>query len=194
MRFNPYGPDVHQNSDNGRYSFNRQDPRHRALLGAAFTLGYAARVAPLSVEALALGQPSGALGMVYRKTEHPQPWFDDLPGPVVLPLYHIAAALAAAKGAAIRSVTSGDATRVLGLAYESDTGTLLWLANLTPEAQAVTVSGLSEGSATIGRLDSSNFVDAVTDPAGFAAVPGQPGDPSRLELAPFAVSRIEISA
>ena len=192
MRFNPYGPDVHQNSDNGRYSFSRQDPRHRALLGAAFTLGYTARVAPLGVEALALGAPSGALGMVYRRTEHPQPWFDDLAGPAVLPLYHIVAALAAAKGAAIRSVTSGDATRVLGLAYESDSGTLLWLANLSPETQAVTVSGIDGGTATIGRLDSGNFVEAVTDPAGFAAAPGQPGDPGRLELAPFAVSRIEI--
>ena len=194
MRFNPYGPDVHQNSDNGRYSFNRQDPRHRALLGAAFTLGYAARVAPLGVEALALGAPSGALGMVYRKTGHLQPWFDDLEGPAVLPLYHIVSALAAAKGAAIRSVTSGDATRVLGLAYESDSGTLLWLANLSPETQAVTVSGIDGGTATIGRLDSGNFVEAVTDPAGFAAAPGQPGDPGRLELAPFAVARIEIAA
>ena len=194
MRFNPYGPDVHHNSDNGRYSFSRQDPRHRALLGAAFTLGYAARVAPLGVEALALGAPSGALGMVYRRTGHPQPWFDDLAGPAVLPLYHIVAALAAAKGAAIRSVTSGDATRVLGLAYESDSGTLLWLANLSPETQAVTVSGIDGGTATIGRLDSGNFVEAVTDPAGFAAAPGQPGDPGRLELAPFAVARIEIAA
>ena len=192
MRFNPYGPDVHQNSDNGRYSFNRQDPRHRALLGAAFTLGYAARVAPLGVEALALGQPSGALGMVYRRTEHPQPWFDDLQGPAVLPLYHIVSALAAAKGAAVRNVTSGDATRVLGLAYESDAGTLLWLANLTPETQAVTVSGIDGGSASVGRLDSGNFVEAVTDPAGFAASPGAPGDPSRLALAPFAVSRIAL--
>ena len=194
MRFNPYGPDVHQNGDNGRYSFNRQDPRHRALLGAAFTLGYACRVAPLGLEALALGQPSGALGMVYRRTEHPQPWFDDLSGPAVMPLYHIVAALAAAKGAAVRAVTSGDATRVLGLAYEHGGGTLLWLANLTPTPQTVTVSGLSGGTATIGRLDASNFVEAVTDPAGFAASPGQPGDPGRLELAPFAVSRIEIGA
>ena len=56
----------------------------------------------------------------------------------------------------------------------------------------MTVSGLPGGTATIGRLDSSNFVDAVTDPAGFAAAPGQPGDPGRLELAPFAVSRIEL--
>ena len=190
----PYGPDVHQNSDNGRYSFNCEDPRHRALLGAAFTLGYAARVAPLGIEALALGAPSGALGMVYRRTGHPQPWFDDLAGPAVLPLYHIVAALAAAKGAAIRSVTSGDAIRVLGLAYENGGGTLLWLANLTPTPQRVAVSGIAAGTATIGRLDSGNFVDAVTDPAGFAAAPGRPGDPGRLELAPFAVSRIEIAA
>ncbi len=194
MRFNPYGPDVHQNGDNGRYSFNRQDPRHRALLGAAFTLGYAARVAPLGLEALAVGQPSGALGMVYRRTEHPQPWFDDLDGPAVMPLYHIVAALAAAKGAAVRAVTSGDPTQVLGLAYENGGGTLLWLANLTPAPRTVTVSGLSGGTATIGRLDSSNFVDAVTDPAGFAASLGQPGDPGRVELAPFAVSRIQIGA
>ena len=194
MRFNPYGPDVHQNADNGRYSFNRQDPRHRALLGAAFTLGYAARVAPLGIEALALGQPSGALGMVYRRTEQPQPWFDDLEGPAVMPLYHVVAALAAAKGAAVRAVTSADATRVLGLAYALGGGTLLWLANLTPETQAVSLSGLSGGTATIGRLDSSNFVDSVTDPAGFAASPGQPSDPSRLALTPFAVARIEIGA
>ena len=194
MRFNPYGPDVHQNSDNGRHSFNRQDPRHRALLGAAFTLGYAARVAPLGVEALAMGQPSGALGMVYRRTEHPQPWFDDLTGPAVLPLYHIVSALAAAKGAAVRSVTSADATRVLGLAYANGGGTLLWLANLTPSPQTVTVSGIGAGTATIGRLDSGNFVEAVTDPAGFAASLGASGDPGRIELAPFAVSRVEIGA
>ena len=192
MRFNPYGPDVHQNSDNGRYSFNRQDPRHRALLGNAFTLGYAARVAPLGVEALAFGQPSGALGMVYRRTEHPQPWFDDLSGPAVPPLFHTVLVLAAAKGAAVRSVTSGDATRVLGLAYESGDGTLLWLANLTPETQTVTVSGIDGGTATIGRQNADNFVDAVTAAAAFATDPGMPGDPSRLELAPFAVMRIAL--
>ena len=194
MRFNPYGPDVHQNADNGRYSFNRQDPRHRALLGNAFTLGYAARVAPLGVEALAFGQPSGALGMVYRRTEHPQPWFDDLTGPAVPPLYHTVLVLAAAKGAAIRSVTSGDATRVLGLAYESGGGTLLWLANLTPQTQVVTVSGIDEGTVTIGRQNTDNFVDAVTAPAAFATDAGAPGDPSRLELAPFAVTRIALGA
>ena len=194
MRSNPYGPGVHENGDNGRHSFNRQDPRHRALLGAAFTLGYAARVAPLGIEALALGAPSGALGMVYRRTEHPQPWFDDLDGPAVLPLYHIVAALAAAKGAAIRTVTSGDPARVLGLAYESGAGTLLWLANLTPAPQTVTVSGAAAGTATVGRLDADNFVEAATDPAGFAASAGISADPGRIALAPFAVARIALGA
>ena len=194
MRSNPYGPGVHENGDNGRHSFNRQDPRHRALLGAAFTLGYAARVAPLGLEALALGAPSGALGMVYRRTEHPQPWFDDLDGPAVPPLYHIVAALAAAKGAAIHSVTSGDPARVLGLAYAHGAGTLLWLANLTPAPQTAAVSGVAAGTATVGRLDSGNFVEAATDPAGFAASAGAPGDPGRIALAPFAVSRIALGA
>ena len=194
MRANPYGPDVHENGDNGRHSFNRQDPRHRALLGAAFTLGYAARVAPLGLEALALGAPSGALGMVYRRTAQPQPWFDDLDGPAVLPLYHIVAALAAAKGAAVRSVTSGAPARVLGLAYANGAGTLLWLANLTPAPQTVTVSGVAGGTATIGRLDAGNFVEAATDPAGFAASAGVAGDPGRIALAPFAVSRIALGA
>ena len=192
MRSNPYGPGVHENGDNGRHSFNRQDPRHRALLGAAFTLGYAARVAPLGVEALAFGAPSGALGMVYRRTGHPQPWFDDLDGPAVMPLYHIVAALAAAKEAAVRRVASGDPTRVLGLAHADGAGTLLWLANLTPAPQTVTVTGIAGGTATIGRLDADNFVDAATDPAGFAAAAGTPGDPGNLELAPFAVARVEI--
>ena len=194
MRANPYAPSVHANRDNGRHSFNRQDPRHRALLGAAFTLGYAARVAPLGVEAFAFGAPSGALGMVYRKTEHPQPWFDDLDGPAVMPLYHIVASLAAARGAALRAVTSGDPTRVLGLAHARAGGTLLWLTNLTPAKQAVTVSGITGGTVTIGRLDAANFVEAVTDPAGFAAAFGAPADPGRLTLGPFAVARIEIGA
>ena len=84
--------------------------------------------------------------------------------------------------------------RVLGLAYENGGGTCSGSPTSRRSPQTVTVSGLSGGTATIGRLDSSNFVDAVTDPAGFAASPGQPGDPGRLELAPFAVSRIQLGA
>ena len=194
MRFNPYGPDVHQNADNGRYSFNRQDPRHRALLGNAFTLGYAARVAPL-------GSRGVGVRPALRRARHGLPQ-DRAPAALVRRSHRAGGAFAlphrvgagGREGAAVRSVTSGDATRVLGLAYESGGGTLLWLANLTPETQAVTVSGIDAGMATIGRQNADNFVDAVTAPAAFATDPGAPGDPSRLELAPFAVTRIELGA
>lgn len=194
MRYNPYGPGVHVNRDNGRHSFNHQDPRHRGLFGAAFALGYAARVAPLGVEALAFGAPSGPLGMVHRRTEHPQPWFDALEEPAVFPLYHVVAGLAAARGAALRAVGSADPARVLGLACAHGGGTRLWLANLTPAAQTAAVSGIASGAAAITRLDADSFVAATTDPAGFAAAPGAPGDPARLALAPFAVARIDIAA
>ena len=194
MRYNPYGPGVHVNRDNGRHSFNHQDPRQRGLFGAAFTLGYAAQVVPLGVEALAFGAPSGPLGMVYRRTEHPQPWFDALAGPAVFPLYHVVAGLAAARGAALRAVESADPARILGLACAHGGGTRLWLANLTPAAQTAAVSGIASGAAAITRLDADSFVAATTDPAGFAAAPGAPGDPARLALAPFAVARIDIAA
>ncbi len=194
MRSNPYGPAVHDNRDNGRHSFNMQDPRHRALFGAAFALGYAARVAPLGVETLAFGAPSGALGLVYRRTGRPQPWFDDLEGPAVLPLYHVLAPLAAAEGAALRTVESSDPTRVLGLAYGHRGGTLLWLANLTAETQTATVAGTGGAAATIGRLDAGNFVEAVTEPAAFGANPGVAGDPGRLTLPPFSITRIQLSS
>ena len=46
-------------------------------------------------------------------------------------------------------------------------------------------------SATIGRMDADNFAEAVTDPAGFAATRGGAGDPSRIDLKPFAVARID---
>lgn len=194
MRYNPYGPGVHVNRDNGRHSFNHQDPRHRGLFGAAFALGYAARVAPRGVEVLAFGAPSGPLGMVYRRTEHPQPWFDALEEPAVFPLYHVVAALAAARGAALRAVESADPARILGLACTHGGGTRLWLANLTPAAQTAAISGIASGAAAITRLDADSFVAATTDPAGFAAAPGAPGDPTRLALAPFAVARIDIAA
>ncbi len=190
MRFNPYGPSTHDNQDNGRHSFNQQDPRQRSLLGAAFTLGYMARVAPLGIEAIALGMPAGELGAVYRKMGHEQPWFDTLAGPAVFPLYHIVAGMAQASGAALRTAESDDPTRVLALAHEvAGGGTRLWLANLTPSPQRVEVAGVPS-EAMIGGLDEDKFVAATTDPLAFQAAEGQTGDPRQISLKPFGIARI----
>lgn len=192
MRYNPYGPSTHDNQANIRMSFNQQDPRHRALAGSAFTLGYLARMAYGGVDAVTLGAPVGEFGMLYRKMDHPQPWFDDVPEATVFPLCHVVAALAHASGEPLIGAESSAADRVLALAHKRGAGTLLWLANLTREEQKVSVAGLPSGEATIGRLDESNFVDATTDPDGFAAARGEAGDPADLRLAPYGVARIAI--
>ncbi|PPR24230.1 MAG: hypothetical protein CFH39_00075, partial [Alphaproteobacteria bacterium MarineAlpha10_Bin2] len=98
MRYNPYGPSTYDNKTNIRMAFNQQDPRHRALAGSAFTLGYVARMAAGEVEAVSLGAAVGEFGLAYRKMAHPQPWYDDLGdgGGWVFPHCHIVAAVAGA--------------------------------------------------------------------------------------------------
>ncbi len=196
MRYNPYGPSTYDNQNNVRMAFNQQDPRHRALSGAAFTLGYAARMAAGGVEALSFGTAVGELGLAYRKMPHSQPWYDDAKaeeGGWVFPLCHIVAAMAVATGAAVINVESAAPDKILGLSYQAATGQLLWLANLTPEPQRVSVSGLPAGEARIGWLDEDNFETAVTQPAEFAADSGPLGDASSLELSAYAVARIELA-
>jgi hypothetical protein len=194
MRQNPYGPSTHDNRANVRMSFNRQEPRHRALFGAAFTLGYLARMAAGGVELVSIGAPIGEFGMAYRRMDHPQPWFDGLDRPAVFPLCHVVAALAHAAGARRMKAESAAPGKVLALSHARGTGRLVWLANLTPQAQEVRLVGLPARQAVIGRLDAANFVQAATDRQGFAAAKGTPGDPSRLGLAPYGIARIALDA
>jgi len=196
MRYNPHGPSTYDNKTNIRMAFNQQDPRHRALAGSAFTLGYVARMAAGEVEAVSLGAAVGEFGLAYRKMAHPQPWYDDLGdgGGWVFPHCHIVAAMAGAHAAEMLDVETSAPDRILGLAYRTATGGLLWLANLTPEPQQVTIAGPPAGTARIGRLDEDNFVTAVTEPADFAADCGPSGDASRLDLGAYAVFRIEWEA
>ena len=198
MRYNPYGPSTFDNQNNIRMAFNQQDPRHRGLAGSAFTLGYVARMAAGEVEAVSLGAAVGEFGLAYRKMAHPQPWYDDLSdgdgegGERVFPLCHIVAAMAGASAAKMIDVETSAPDRILGVAYQTVTGSLLWLANLTPEPQQVSLSGLPAGQARIGRLDENNFAAAVTEPAAFAADCGPLGDASALDLGAYAVLRIEL--
>ncbi len=195
MRYNPYGPSTFDNQNNVRMAFNQQDPRHRALAGSAFTLGYVARMAAGEVEAVSLGAAVGEFGLAYRKMAHSQPWYDDLSeddGERVFPLCHIVAAMAGASAAEMIDVETSAPDRILGVAYRTATGSLLWLANLTPEPQHVSIGGLPAGAVRIGRLDEDNFAAAVTAPAAFAADCGPLGDASSLELGAYAVLRIEL--
>ena len=191
MRYNPYGKTTEANAANVRIAFARQDPRHRGLFGAAFALGYFCRAVEAGIDSVCLGAPTGSFGLIHRRTEYSQPWFDAQSEPAVYPLFHPIMALARANGAPTFSVKSSDPKRVLGLAYEhGKQKRLLWLANLTADPQTVHVPGAAAGSTTVNQLDSASAAAAALDPAAFAAegraIPG-----SVLTLGPYAVAAVD---
>jgi len=191
MRYNPYGKTTDANQANIRTAFAHQDPRQRGLFGAAFALGYMARAAAAGIERVCLGAPTGPFGLVYRKTDYPQPWFDaeDFAGPAaapVYPLFHPLMAIAAAKDAEVLPVRSRDEKRVLGLCYRHAGGEqILWLANLTSEPQTLRISG---GVMSAKTLDAATFAAAARDPAALAAAASHKVADGSLTLAPYAVA------
>lgn len=62
MRRNPYGDEPAHNPLRVRLALASLDPRHGGRFGAAWTLGYAAAVAPLGLQVLALHESHGASG------------------------------------------------------------------------------------------------------------------------------------
>ncbi|MFI5016687.1 MAG: hypothetical protein ACHQHK_01955 [Dongiales bacterium] len=194
MRYNPYGKTTDANSANIRTAFAHQDPRQRALFGAAFAVGYMARAAAAGIERVCFGAPTGPFGLVYRKTDYPQPWFDaqEFAGPAaapVYPLYHPLMAIAAARDAEVLPVRSSDEKRALGLCYRRGSGEqVLWLANLTPEPQKLRINGGDAMTAKV--LDAASFAAAARDPAAFASEASHKVDGGGLSLAPYAVAML----
>jgi len=186
-RDNPYGAASAPNPGNGRVCLSRMDPRQRGLFGAAWTLGYAAAFAG-EVEALSFAAITGPAGLVYRKTDFIQPWFDAL-AEGVFPAYHVVAGLAAGAGARHLPVASSDTARVAALAWKDRKGTTLWLANLTAGPCAVKVAGMPTG-ATVRTIDEGSFVRAARDPAFLAGKGSALPRGGAVKLGAYAVARV----
>lgn len=188
-RQNPYGAASAPNPNNERVCLARMDPRQRGLFGAAWTLGYVSAWAHGGLEAVTLGAATGPAGMIYRRTDHGQPYFDSLAGTAVYPVFHLIADLAKAAGASLIATGVSDEAAVAALAYRAGAGTVLWLANLRPRQAVVNVKGLS-GPARIAVLDERTFVKLTGDPA-FLARPGRRvAELGELTLRPYAAVRI----
>jgi D-apionolactonase len=189
MRDNPYGAAPVPNPENRRIAMALNDPRQRGLFGAAWNLGYAARMAAAGVEALTLSAPLGAFGVVYARTDFPQPWFDEQ-GEGVYPVYHVLRGLAQCAGKAQLEVTSSRPGAVQALAWRNDGRRVVWLANLTGCQQSVAIAGRPAGEARIARLDVERFVTATSGPDDLArAETLGPLGPVQLEA--HAVARLE---
>lgn len=184
-RDNPYGAAVAANPGNGRVCLSGMDPRQRGLFAAAWTLGLAAAAARGGVDAVAFGAVTGPQGLVYRKTSYAQPWFDGS-GAVVYPAYHVLAGLMPASGARRVETTSSAPSKIVSLAYRGKRGPVLWLANLTSEAQKVKIGGFA-GPAMLHMIGESNFETAAKRADFLAGTTTK--KVGNFELGPYAVAR-----
>ena len=188
-RDNPHGTTWTPNPDNLRVCLTKLEPRQRSLFAAAWTLGYIATLARTGVEGIAFGAPTGPLGIIYRKADHKQPWYDQLGAAAVFPAFHVISGVTRGAGQKLVDANSSDSAKVRTLAYKGKKGTTLWLANLTAENQSVKLSG-AKGALFGTTLDEDSFVSATTDPQGFQA--RWKAMRHALTLKPYAVAVISI--
>ena len=189
-RHSPFGGSPAPNPHGERITMVRLDPRQRGLLGAAYYMGYIARMAAGDLAQVTLSAPVGEFGIVYRKMDWAQPWFDDADAQVY-PAYHIIAGMAAAAGAERIMATSSAERDVLALAYRAEQTLVLWMVNLGGEARQVDIEGLPGGDTSICTLDAASFEQCVSAVDGFAATRRALSE-RMLSLAPYAVVRIEV--
>jgi hypothetical protein len=193
-RDNPHGATFTPNPNNERVCLAKMDPRMRGLFGAAWVLGYIATLARTGIEALTIGAPTGPLGLIYRRTEGAQPYYDDLSGEAVYPAFHVVSGLAGAAGAALVDAVSSAPQRLQCLAYRARrgtaTGTTLWLANLSADVQEVRLAGVRPGAIVGTTIDETSFERATADPRGFQRAWRTLGP--QLRLAPYAVAILAI--
>jgi hypothetical protein len=186
-RQNPYGAASAPNPNNERVCLAKMDPRQRGLFGAAWTLGYIACFAYGGLEAITMGAATGPAGMIYRRTDYPQPYFDDLPGPGFYPVYHLMADLAAASGRGLIASKAGDG--VAALCYRRAAGPVLWLANLTAKPVSIRAKGFA-GPAKLAMLDEGTFAQATTDEQFLSRRAKRLARVGSLLLRPYALARI----
>ncbi|RRI06479.1 hypothetical protein EH240_04230 [Mesorhizobium tamadayense] len=173
MRQNPYGGATKENFRGQRIAMANLDPRHAGLFAAAWTIGYAARVAPAGLEMLTLSSFTGPFGVLAAASESAE---EGTPRPI----FHAVQGLAALAGHAhIAAGVSDD--RVAALAGRSPTGAVTaWLANITADDVPVDASALVRGAAA-----------PVTIWDGAGARRLDPGAASgRLTMPAYAIARI----
>ncbi|MER8423843.1 hypothetical protein [Mesorhizobium sp. M1403] len=174
MRQNPYGGATKANPDSQRIAMADRDPRHAGLFGAAWTIGYAARLAPAGLEMLTLCSFTGPFGVLALSDE-------PLEEGTRRPIFHAVKGLCELAGHAHITATTTDETRVLGLASRAQTGKIIvWLANLTPVDVPVDVSGLGSDQGFLKIWDGRTSRQIQRDASGR----------DRLVMTPYAIVRI----
>lgn len=190
-RENPYGRSTTPNTDNRRACLSRIDPRQRGLFNAAWSLGYIAAAAREGIDVVTLGAPTGPFGLIHRKTDFVQPWYDVHEGAAVYPAFHVMAGLSELSGAPLVDVAVEGSNGIAVLAARKDGRIVLWVANLTAEPQAVQLAD-ADVTSKVAILSADRFEQIAVDPA-FMASAARPLTDGRLHLDAYAVARAELT-
>lgn len=132
MRQNPYGAAPAENPRLGRVAMACQDPRERALIGAAWYAGVQAHAARGGLEAVTLAAVAGPSGVV-EPDGNRRPVFEVLRGHAAL------------RGQPVRASRSSAPREVQVTAV----GDAIWLVNLTGQERRVRVEG-RDGAVALG--------------------------------------------
>jgi D-apionolactonase len=172
------------------------DRRQASLLGEAWTVGSIAALASAGAASVTYYETTGWRGVLETERGSPMPErFPSRPGQV-FPVYHVLADVAEWRDGRVVPVHLGDPLRALALAVQDGSGLHALVANVTPEAQRVRVSGLPAGAAHVRVLDDASAEHALDDPSAFRASSGAPltvrDGRLWLALGPFAVARLDV--
>ena len=187
-RDNPYGAAVAANPGNSRVCLTDTDPRQRGLMAAAWNLGLVAAAARGGIDAMALGAATGPQGIIYNKANYSQPWFDES-GAAVYPAFHVLAGLGAVGRAKRIEAISSKPSSIETLAYQTKTGPVLWLVNLTAKKQKVKIGGF-DGGTKLHMLDIGSFNAATGSPDFLARGGTTLKKITSLDIGPYWVARI----
>ena len=193
-RFNPYATGAIPQTPPGQLP-PQVDARQMSLFGAAWTAGSLKHLSESGVLSVTYYETTGWRGVLETENGSPEPaLFHSQPG-AVFPLYHVLADVGEFAGGEVVASRSSDPLQVDGLAIRKDGRQRVLVANLTDEAQDVTVS-CAANEAQVWLLDEMTAEEAVQSPEVFRQQHGtrQPvkGGAFQLRLKPYAVARVDI--
>jgi hypothetical protein len=162
------------------------DPRHAALLGAAWTLGALAHWTTAGVESVGLFATRGPCGLLRDGADQvPAGW--PAGADQVHAAWHVLVDLAEFAGGSALPLTVDDPLAVAALGMQRGRTPRLLVANLTPAPLSVR---LPTGAWWLRRLDAAALPQALAEPEAWRRTGhGQVEDV--LELGPYAVARLD---
>jgi D-apionolactonase len=190
QRFNPVATGPEPEPAPGELP-SQVDPRQPALLGAGWTMTSAKHLAEAGATSVTYFETTGWRGVIESESGPALPErFCSWPG-MVFPLYHVLADLGEWKGGDVVEARSSTPLAVEALAVRAAGKLYLLVANLTQSPQRCRIPALESAQAAVRRLDEDSFATACSEPESFrdgtaTALPG-----GTVELAPFAVVRID---